>query len=148
MTFCARQAILGARLSMWEIVYVKEQMCMSLIITWYGSRNCTKLLLKDSTLTMTSLFQSCVMFLSWRLYYFSLHDDYPLFSYNTRAFYRAALQFLTNWNEKQYSKPNLMTSDHKLVAENSSSAVAYTLPTTMSYLKAVKYLNIILRQIH
>ena len=97
---------------------------------------------------MTSLFQSCVLFIFCRLYYFSLHDDYPLFTYNTRFIYRAALQFLTNWNEKQYSKPNLMTMDHKLVAKNSSSAVAYTLPTAMIYLKAVKYLNIVLRQIH
>ena len=97
---------------------------------------------------MTSLFQSCVLFLSCRLYYFRLRDENPLFAYNTRFIYNAALQFLTNWNEKQYNKPNLMTMDHKLVPENSSWAVGYTLPTTMIYLKAVKYLNIVLRQIH
>ena len=97
---------------------------------------------------MTSLFRSCVLFIFCRLYYFSLHDDYPLFPYNTRFIYRAAPQFLTNWNEKQYSKPSLMTMDRKIVPENSSSAVTYTLPTTMIYLKAVKHLNIVLRQIH
>ena len=148
MTFCARPAILGARLWTLEIVYVKVQMWTLLIITWYGSRNCTKLILKDSALTMSSLFQSCVLFLSCRLYYLSLHDEYPLFAYNTRFIYREALQILTNWNERQYSKPELLAMDHKRGPENSSSAVAYTQPTTIIYLKAVKYLNNVLRQIH
>ena len=38
--------------------------------------------------------------------------------------------------------------DHGLVPENSSSAALNTLPNTIIYLKAVKYLNIRLRQIY
>ena len=38
--------------------------------------------------------------------------------------------------------------NHELVIENSSSAAAYTLPNTIIYLKAIKYLNISLRQIY
>ena len=30
----------------WKIVHIKEQTCTLLIITWYGDRNCTKLVLK------------------------------------------------------------------------------------------------------
>ena len=44
--FCARKTVLGASLCTWEIVHVKEQTCMLLIITWYGGRKCTKLVLK------------------------------------------------------------------------------------------------------
>ena len=38
--------------------------------------------------------------------------------------------------------------DHDLVLENSSSAAVYTLPNTMIYLKAIKYLNFRLGQIY
>ena len=38
--------------------------------------------------------------------------------------------------------------DHDLVLENSSSAAAYTLPNTIIYLKALKYLNTRLREIY
>ena len=44
--FCACKTILGACPCMWEIMPVKEQTYMSLIITWYGGRKCTKLVLK------------------------------------------------------------------------------------------------------
>ena len=37
--------------------------------------------------------------------------------------------------------------DYKLVLDNSSSAAVYTLPNTIIYLKAIKFLNIRLRQI-
>ena len=37
--------------------------------------------------------------------------------------------------------------DHSFTLENSSSAAAYTLPNTIIYLKAVKYLNIRLRHL-
>ena len=66
---------------MWEIIHVKEQTRMLLIKTWHQSSNWTKLALKPLTgnnLT-ASLFPSCVLLLSCRLYYFSLHDDYPPF---------------------------------------------------------------------
>ena len=39
--------VLGACPCMWEIMPVKEQMQMSLIIMWYGGRKCTKLVLKS-----------------------------------------------------------------------------------------------------
>ena len=38
--------------------------------------------------------------------------------------------------------------NHKLVLENSSSAAVYKLPKTIIHLKAIKYLNIRLRQIY
>ena len=41
-----------------------------------------------------------------------------------------------------------MTMDHEHDFENSSSAAVYTLSNTIMYLKAVKYLNIRLRQIY
>ena len=65
MKFCARQAILGARLCMWEIVYVKEQTCTSLIIKWYGSRSCTKLMLK-------------IRRLQWPLYFSLVYCSFPV----------------------------------------------------------------------
>ena len=37
--------------------------------------------------------------------------------------------------------------DHEVVPENSSSAAVYTLPNTIIYLKAVKYLNIRMRHL-
>ena len=46
MRFGARKTVLGARSCTWEIVLVKEQTRTLLIITSYGSRNCTKLVLK------------------------------------------------------------------------------------------------------
>ena len=47
-----------------------------------------------------------------------------------------------NWNEKWCSKSNILTMDHELVLQNSSSAaVINTLLNTIIYLKLVKYLN-------
>ena len=43
---------------------------------------------------------------------------------------------------------NILTMDHKLVLQNSSSAVAYMLPNTIIYMQVIKYLNIRLRQIY
>ena len=94
------------------------------------------------------LFQPCVLLLSCRLYYFSLHDDYPPFLYTTWSIYIAALPFLKNWNERRCSKSNILTMNHKIVFENCSEAAANTLQNTIIYLKAVKYLNIRLRQIY
>ena len=42
----ARKTVLGARRYTLEIVHVKEQTSTLLIITWYGSKNCAKLVLK------------------------------------------------------------------------------------------------------
>ena len=88
---------------------------------------------------MVSLFQSCALLLSYRLYYFNLHDDYPPFLYTTQSIYIAALPFLINWNEKRCSESNILTMDRELVLENCSSAAANTLQNTIIYLKAVKY---------
>ena len=47
--FLASKIVLRVYPCMWEIMHVKEQMCMMctlLIITCYNSRNCTKLVLK------------------------------------------------------------------------------------------------------
>ena len=66
--------------------------------------------------------------------------------YTTRSIYIEALPFLRNCNEKRCSKSNILTMDNELVLENSSPAAAYTLPNTIIYLKAIKYLNITLVQ--
>ena len=79
---------------------------------------------------------------------FGLYDDYPPFLYTTQSIYIAGLSFLINWNEKRCSESNILTIDHKLVLESSSSAAVNTLPNTIIYLKAVKYLNFWLRQIY
>ena len=130
-------------------MHVKEHTCTLLIITWYRSRNCTKWILKPLLVKIASLFHSCVLLYSFRLYYFSLHDDYPpFFATCTRSIYIVMLPFLINWNERQRSKSNTLTMDHKLVLESSSSAAVYTLLNTIIYLKVIKYLNIRLRQIY
>ena len=124
---------------------VKERTCTLLIVT-YGGRKCTKLVLKPlAAKNGLSISVLCIA-LSCRLYYFSLHDDCPHFCslYTTRSISIAALPFLINW--KQWSESNILTADHDLVLENSSSAAVYTLPNTIIYLKALKYLNIRLRR--
>ena len=86
---------------------------------------------------MISLFRFCVLLLSCRLYYFSLHGDYPPFlKCTTQSIYKAASPFLINWNEKQSNESNILTMDHELVLENSSSAAVYTLLNTIIYLKS------------
>ena len=74
------------------------------------------------------------------LYFYSL--------YTMRSIYIASIPFLINWNEKSCGKSNIMIMDHQLVLENSSLAAVYTLPNTIIYLKAIKYLTIRLRQIY
>ena len=44
--------------------------------------------------------------------YFSLHDDYPPCLYTAQT-------ILINWNEKRFSKSNILTMDHELNLENS-----------------------------
>ena len=51
----------------------------------------------------------------------------------TPSIHIAALSFLINWNEKRCSESNILTMDHKLVLENSSSAHVYTLQITITY---------------
>ena len=68
--------------------------------------------------------------------------------YITESIYIVALPFLLNWNEKQCSKSNMLTIELEFFLENSSSAFVYTLLNTVIYLKALKYLNIRLRQIY
>ena len=140
--FRARKTVLGARPCVWEIVLVNKQACTLLIMTWYGGRNCTKLVLKTA-----SLFQPCVLLLSCRSYYFSLHDDYPPFLYTMRSIYIAALVFLITWNEKRCSEPSTLTMDHKLNMENFSLVADNT--AEYHYLfEGQKYLNIKLKQIY
>ena len=126
-------------------VHLKEKTSTLLIITWYCGRNCTKLVFKNSWQPkIASLFQSCVLLFSCILYYFSVHDGYPPFLYTAWSVYIAGSPFLMKWNKKRCSK-----LQQALVLENSSSAVVYTLPNTIIYLKAMKYLNITLgRKIH
>ena len=75
MRFGAYKTVLGACLCMLEIVHVKEQTCTLLIMTWYGGRNCAKLVLK-SLAAKDHLFlcQPCALLLFCRWYCLSLHD--------------------------------------------------------------------------
>ena len=68
--------------------------------------------------------------------------------YATQSIYIAALPVLINWNEKQCSKSDILNIDQELVLENSSAAAVYKLLSTIIYLKAIKYLNIRLTEIH
>ena len=57
------KAVLGARPCTWKIEQVNKQTCTLLIITWYGGRNCTKLVLKplvaQNGLSVTVLWMDC-----------------------------------------------------------------------------------------
>ena len=68
--------------------------------------------------------------------------------YGTQSIYIAALPVLINWNEKRCSKSDILNIDQELVLENSSAAAVYKLLSTIIYLKAIKYLNIRLTEIH
>ena len=127
-------------------VHVKEQTSTLLIITWYDGRNYTKSVLKPLAAKNEPSISVLCIILYCRLYYFSLHDDYQPFLYTMRPIYIAALLFLINWNEKRHRESNILTMDHELVLENSSSNAVNTLLNTIIYLKAIKYLDIRLRQ--
>ena len=136
-----------ACLCIWEIIHVKEQTCTLLIITWYGNRNCTKLVLKPFAAKFSLSISVLCTVISCRLY-ISVYatTTIHLCALRDLCIYKAVPPFLINLDEKWCSKFNIVTMDHKLVPENSSSAAVYTLPNTIIYLKAVQYLNI--RLIH
>ena len=145
--FCACKTVKGACLCMWDIVPVNEQACTLLMITWYSSRKFTKLALKLLAAKAPSLFQSCVLLLSSKLYYFSLHDNHPPFLYSVIYLHSNASIFDKLKWEKQYSKCNILTMDHKRVPENFSSPAVNTMPNTIICLKVLKYLDIRLRHL-
>ena len=130
-----------------KIVQGKEETCMLLIITWNSGRNFTKLIWKPlvghndlpvSVLCIASFLYITQFQFTWRLPYILVHHA---------SSYIAALPFLINWNERWCSESNILTMDHKLILENSSSAAVYTRPNII-YLKVEKYLNIKLRRIY
>ena len=45
-TFRTFKTVLGTHLCTWEIMHIKQLTCMLLIVTQYGVKNCTKLVLK------------------------------------------------------------------------------------------------------
>ena len=101
--FCACKTIPGTRPCMWKIAHIKEQMCTLLIIKWYGSRNCTKLVLKPlAAKNSLSISVLCIA---------TIHICNV---YNTQSIDIVALPFLINWNEKQCSKSHILTIDHKM----------------------------------
>ena len=126
---------------------IQKYMCTLLKIT-YVSRNCTNLVLKllvaKNSLSISVL---CVAPFLQNIF-FSTQGDYPPFVYTTQSIYIAALPFLINWNNKQCSESTILTMHHKFVLENCCSAAVNTLLNTIIYLKAVKYLNTILRLIY
>ena len=108
--FHVSKNVLGQCLSMWEIVHVKEQMCILLIITWSGNINCTKLVLKPFT-AKNSLFQSCLLLFFCRLYYFSLFDEFSPFLYTTQSMSITAVPFFEKlkWEAMYW----IQYTDHK-----------------------------------
>ena len=128
------------------MVHAKEQTYALLIITWYG-RSCTKLVLKlladENSLFISVL---CIApFLQIKPFQFTWWLPSILVDFSVYLHISATI--FDNWNEKRYSKSNILTMGHKLVFGNSTSATVYSLPNTIIYLKAIKYLNIRLRQI-
>ena len=76
-------------------VRIKEQTYTLLIITLYWITRHLKTAFH---------FQSFVLLLSCRWYYFSLRYDDPPFLYTAQRIFTGALPFLINWNEKWFSK--------------------------------------------
>ena len=101
--FHAHKTVLGARPCTWETVHIKEQTSTLIITTWFGNRNCTKLVLKPLVAE-----KSYVLLLYCRLYYFNWHDDYPPFLYTTWSICIATPPFSMNLNEKCCSESNIL----------------------------------------
>ena len=146
--FRAFKIALLARPFTWEIRHAKEQTCTLLKITWYISINRTKLLLKPvaarNGLCFSPVYCSFPVYYATSVYMMNfLHSCTVHFLFTEQRYY-----FLINLNEEQCSKFNMLTMDHEFVLENSSLAGAYTLPNTIIYLKAIKYLNVRVRQIY
>ena len=121
----------------------------TLLIIWYDGRKCTKLVLKLLAAKNDLPFSVLCTALSLCSYAVSFYVMIGLHSctLTTWSSNITGLLFWTNWKQKQYSKFNILTMDHNLVLGKSSSAAGNTLPNTIIYLKAVKYLNIRLKQI-
>ena len=126
----------------------KEQMCMLRITTWYNGRKCTKLVSKflaaknglSISVLCTAPFLKIILFqFTWRL---------PSILVHYVIYLQTVLPFSINWNEKQCRESNILTMEHKLVLENSTSAAVNTLLNAIIYLKVIKYLNIRMRQIY
>ena len=129
-------------------VHVKEWTCTLLIITWYDCRNCTKLVLKPLAVKNGLSFSAvyCSFPVDYTISIYMMNTLHFCSLYTTRSIYIAAIPFLINW--KQWSKSNILTMDHNLVLESSSSTAIYTLLNTIIFLKTIKYLNIRLKQIY
>ena len=72
----------------------------------------------------------------------------PVIFAHCMIYIHGSTTILINRNEKQCSKSNILIIDHELVFENSGSDAVNMLPNTIIYVKALKYLNIKLRQIY
>ena len=124
----------------------KEQTYTLLLITWFGRRNYTKSVFKPFAAKKRLLYLSTV--------HCSFPLDYTILVNIMTTLHSCTLrdlftwqhhQFLINWNEKQRSESNMLTMDHKLFVESSSSAA---INTRSNISKAVKYLHNRLRQIY
>ena len=99
--FPACKTVLGARPCTGEILQVKEQVCTLLILTWWGDRNFTKLVLKSleaknglsiSVLYITPFLQIVRFQFTWWLLSILVH-------------------YLINWNDKRCSECSIWTMD-------------------------------------
>ena len=113
-----------------------------ILITWYGGRNCTKLVLKPLT-GKKGLLQYCVLLLSCRLQYFSLHYDNPPFL--RLVHYTSIQQHYHFWSIKMRSSvANLKYWPWTIPVQ--LLLTHYQIPLFI-WKPYIKYLNIRLRQI-
>ena len=88
------KTILGTCLCTWEIVLVKEQTCMLLMITWYSSRKCTTLVLNLLTPTSSlSISVSCtapvlqILLLQFTWWLPSILAHYTIYLYSSTTIF-------------------------------------------------------------
>ena len=92
MRFCACKTILGAHPCLWEIMHIEQTNISNNHMIQQYKLYLTSIKTLDSQ--KWSLFQSCVLLLSCRLYFFILHGGCPPFLYTAQSAYIAASPFL------------------------------------------------------
>ena len=115
--FCACKTLLGgAHPCTWEIVYVKEQMCKWLIITWRRGRNSTKLVFEPLA-AKNGCFISILCTIS---IYMMISFIFAASTLSTWSILQSSTTIFDKLKWEQFSKSNILIMDHEHVLENSS----------------------------
>ena len=104
-------------------------------MTWYGGRNCTNC--TKQPLYFSPMY--CSFPIDCTISVYMMTTLHILKIHLLQSIYIAAWTFFINWNQKQCSKSNILTMDHKPALENSSSTAIYTLPSAIFYFQVVQY---------